>query len=74
MKKGLLLLLLVCVASGYRFYGEMYSVGTFGEYWSSSPYINNYNHSDVCDLIFCPNYAVWSFNSQSANRSVRPVQ
>ena len=61
-------------AAGYHWGGELYGVGTYGYYWSSSPYDENYSYS----LRFHSDYANWiidwGYDRSYFELSVRPVR
>ncbi len=57
-------------AAGRRWYGELYSVGTYGFYWSSTPY----DEGGAYGLYFYSYYARWGNDGRDLERSVRPVR
>ena len=57
-------------AAGYRWDGEFYAVGSFGIYWSSTPYGEIY----AFEFNFYSGSANWDYYSLSYDQSVRPVR
>ena len=58
-------------AAGDVWSGQLYYVGSWGDYWSSTPYDESY----ACSLYFHSGYADWdSWNGRYNGRSVRPVR
>ena len=58
-------------ASGLRSYsdGSLYAVGSFGYYWSASPYSSNYGHN----LYFHSGNWYWYDGNRALGFAVRPV-
>ncbi|MBQ8095598.1 MAG: hypothetical protein IJ243_00715 [Prevotella sp.] len=57
--------------AGYRWDGELYDVGSWGYYWSSTPD----GESSACSLNFGNGYTLWSYNwPRDLEQSVRPVR
>ena len=58
-------------AAGYRWGGDLYIAGEYGNYWSSTQNLGN--SSDAYNLDFDSGYANWTMGSRNLGRSVRPV-
>ena len=58
-------------ASGYRYGGSLFDVGSYGDYWSSSLYESN--PADAYYLYFYSGYADWDYGTRLYGLSVRPV-
>lgn len=56
-------------SAGYRFNASLYDAGSYGGYWSASPYSDNY----ACYLYFNSGYYGWSIDNRDYGRVVRPV-
>ena len=57
-------------AAGNRWGGEFYYVGTWGYYWSSSPY----GESSAYELLFNSRCACWRSYDRGSEQSLRPVR
>ena len=57
-------------AAGYAWDGKLYSVGSYGYYWSSTPYDGN----DGGELYFSSGSARWYDSNRGNGQSVRPVR
>lgn len=58
-------------AAGYRTYGALYDVGSYGYYWSSS--LSSSNLSRVYKLYFDSYFVNWNHNYRYFGDTVRPV-
>lgn len=58
-------------AAGLRYYGDLYDVGSFGGYWSSS--LDSGYSTDACYLNFDSDDVYWYSNGRYIGLSVRAV-
>ena len=58
-------------AAGYRYSSSLYDAGSYGYYWSSTPFSSSTLYA--YDLSFDSSYVRRRYGSRSAGRSVRPV-
>lgn len=58
-------------AAGYRYGSSSYDVGSYGRYWSSTPFEDN--DTNAYSLFFYSDYNYWYWLNRYNGQSVRPV-